>query len=111
MLSQQTGGGYLRGEPFDANALVAGLLAGNQADIAAGHTKRFGQERDQGVIGRALHGRSGQADEDRVSARPVNAGAGRPRNHADVDNGGGHNGKRQTGNGKPQTANGKPQTS
>ena len=92
-------------EPVNLHALVAGFVARHDADVAAGEGQSFGKERDEGVIRGALDGRRRQADENRAAPRPVNARAGRARDHADIDDGRQSLDRLQTTNYKLQTTN------
>src|SRR5260221_4396602 len=87
MLSQQTGSRGSLVDAGDRDAFVAGFLAGDDADVAGGEGEGLRQERDEGLVGGAVDRRRREPDEQGAAARAVDAGPGRARDHADVQDG------------------------
>ena len=56
--------------------------------LRRGRARASDEERDEGVVGGAVDWRRRQADQNGAAPRPVDAGARRARNDADVENGG-----------------------
>ena len=84
MLLQKTRADRWFVQADDPDALVARLLTRDDRDVAARQIESGGQEGDEGVVGRSLHRRGGEANEDRPVALAVDARARRARNHADA---------------------------
>lgn len=62
---------HLTRHAVELDALVAGLVAGKDLDVAAGSFEELGEVGDQGVVGGPVDRRSGQSDHERVTAPPA----------------------------------------
>jgi hypothetical protein len=67
-LESQTGADLGEREALDADALAAPVLAGDERDCAPGDIELAGQQLQQGVVRRALDGRSADPDLERSLA-------------------------------------------
>jgi hypothetical protein len=86
MLSQQAGSCRPFVDPLDTDALVAGSLAGDDRDIAAGKGESVRQKGDQRVVGGAVDRTGCETDENGAAPRAVDTRAWRPGNNANIKN-------------------------
>src|SRR5437868_10616121 len=86
MLSQQAGSCRRLIDSLDADALVAGLLARDDRDVAAGEGENVREKGDQYVVGGAVDRRGCETNEKRAAPRAVDTRAWRPGDDANIKN-------------------------
>jgi hypothetical protein len=86
MLSQQADSYCIDRQPSDLYSLGSGLVAGNYCDVPAGQVERAGEERDEGIVRRAIDGRCRKPNQEGTVPHSIDGAASRSWNDANIKN-------------------------